>query len=249
MKENLVDRALWEDTYLAEVALPCRPRREMPSERCLMRELEQHAPVTPGARVLEVGCAPGRWMVFYAERFGANVEGVEYAEAAAALTERNLDACGVTGRVHHTDFETFHAPRRYDLVLSLGFVEHFQDPEAVFRRHAELIAPGGRVAVGFPNFHGLNRLLQKWFDPEWLALHNLEAVRGDVFLAAAPAVGLSLRSDRYLGSFDPDMISTRKRGRPLLAPFWHLRHRGLGDGVNARWLSSYRLLVFERSAA
>jgi len=246
---EFASEAFWEDTYLGDVVLPCRVRSEMPIERCLMRELERYAAVTRGAHVLEVGCAPGRWMVFYAERFGANVDGVEYAEGAAALTERNLEACGVAGQVHHADFWEFRAPERYDLVLSLGFIEHFENPEAAFRRHAELIAPGGRLALGVPNFRGVTRVLQKWFDPAWLTLHNPAAVRGDIFLASAPALGLSLLTDRYLGGFDPDMISTRKRGRPFLAPFWHLRHRGLGDRLNASWLSSYRLLVFERSAA
>jgi 2-polyprenyl-3-methyl-5-hydroxy-6-metoxy-1,4-benzoquinol methylase len=245
---SLTSKAFWEETYLAEVVLPCRVRRDMPTERALAQALEQEATVEPGAHLLEVGCAPGRWMVFYAERFGAHVEGIEYAEGAAALTERNLAACGVEGRVHRADFWDFQSARTYDLVLSLGFIEHFSNPEEVFRRHAAFVAQRGLLALGVPNFRGVTAFLQRLFDPTWLALHNLEAVHGDVFLAAARELRLALRADRFLGGFDPDMISTRKRGRPVLAPFWHLRHRGFGDRLNAAWLSAYRLMVFERTA-
>lgn len=248
-RSALATPAFWADTYLSAYELPYRPSNDVPFERCLMRELASVGPARPGDRLLELGCAPGRWMVWYAERFGAAVEGVEYTQFGAEQTRANLAACGVGGAVHQVDFWDFEPPVRYDLVLSLGFIEHFLDLEGAFRRHVDLLAPGGRLVLSVPNFQGVNRLLARFCDSDWLALHNLEAMGHRPYLGRAERAGVRPLSMRYVGGFDPDMISVRKRGRKLVAPFWHLRHRGLGDHLNASWLSTFLLMVFERPVA
>lgn len=247
-EEALATARFWEETYLSAYEPPYRPSPEIPFERALMRELAQDAPAHSGERLLELGCAPGRWMVFYAERFGAEVEGVEYTDFGAEQTRANLAACNVAGIVHHVDFWKFTPARPYDLVLSLGFIEHFVEVDDAFARHAALLAPGGRLVLSVPNFQGVNRYLQRVFDADWLALHNLEAIGHQPYAGRAAAAGLTIESMRYIGGFDPDMISVRKRGRKFLAPFWHLRRHGIGDRLNAWWLSSFLLMVFERPA-
>jgi SAM-dependent methyltransferase len=239
----------WADTYLAAYELPYRVSEDVPFERSLIRELAADAPVARGDRLLELGCAPGRWLVWYAERFGADVEGVEYTPFGADQTRANLAACGVEGTVHEVDFWDFEPAERYDVVLSLGFIEHFGNVEGAFRRHVDLVAPGGRLVLTVPNFQGVNRRLAKFCDPDWLALHNLDAIGDRPYLGRAERAGVQVRSMRYVGGFDPDMISVRKRGRKLLAPIWHARHRRIGDRLNAWWLSTFLLMVFERPVA
>lgn len=243
---RLTTASFWEDVYLRECAPPTRPSPSSPVERSLMEALTADAAVRPGQRVLEVGCAPGRWMVFYAERFGAAVEGIEYSAAAARLTRENLRACAVEGVVHHADFWDFAPEQPYDLVVSVGFIEHFADVAGTFDRHVALVAPGGRLVVAVPNFQGINRILQRWFDADWLALHNMAAMGHDTYVRRARELDVATVAARYVGGFDPDIISVRRRGRKVLAPFWHLRRRGLGDSVNASWLSSFLFTVFER---
>lgn len=243
---DLTTKAFWEEIYLAPIDLPARPSVEVPFERCLMRAFDCHAPVRPGQRLLEIGCAPGRWLVFFAERFGAAVEGLEYTELGARQTEENLRVCHVHGTVHHADFWSFEPDAAYDFVLSLGFIEHFDDVDAAFARHVPFIAPGGRLVLTVPNFQGLNVMLQRWCDPDWLALHNRDAMGHAGYVRRAAANGLEVERTCYVGGFDPDIISVRRRGRRLIAPFWHLRHHGVGDHVNGPWLSSFLLMVFER---
>jgi glycosyltransferase involved in cell wall biosynthesis/SAM-dependent methyltransferase len=246
-EEGLATKAFWEDTYLADGAISSRPSTSSPFERSLMQALEKHAPAERGSRLLDIGCAPGKWMAFYAERFASSVEGIEYTERGAALTEAALGACGVNAVVHRADFWDFEADASYDLVLSLGFIEHWNDVEAAFARHVALTKPGGRIVVGMPNYQGVNRLLQRWFDRDWLDLHNLEAMGHRRYLEQAAREGVEPVTVSYIGGFDPDVISTRRRGRRLLGPIWRLRHRGLGDDLNGWWLSSYLLMVFRRS--
>jgi SAM-dependent methyltransferase len=246
---NLVDRSFWDEEFLGKLELPARPDPDMAFERCLGEALAEHAPAAPGQTVLEIGCAPGRWLVYFAERFGARVEGIEYGERGARLTRANLASAGIDGDVHECDF--FEAPvREADVVLSLGFIEHFDDLDAVFRRHLDFLAPGGRLAIGVPNFKGFNRLLQRWGDPAHLRLHNLRAMRPALYRELADRHGVEVEWQGHLGGFDPIII---KPGRPgsrlvtLVEGRW--RRLRLADRVNHPWLSSYLLTVLRSRGA
>lgn len=189
-------------------------------------------------------------MVLYAERFGASVEGLEYTEFGTSQTEENLRACGVDGTVHHGDFWKFEPDQLYDLVLSLGFIEHFDDVEAAFARHLGLVRPGGRLALEVPNYQGLNRLLQRWCDPDWLKLHNMDAMGHRRYLGLAAQHGLERPSVRYFGGLDPAIISVRRRGRYPIGALQRLREWGvLPDWLNSRWTSIGLLMVMRRPAS
>jgi SAM-dependent methyltransferase len=244
---NLADVGFWEDEYLSDVVLPARPDMTMPFERCVARDLVRYAPVETGASVLEIGCAPAKWLVFYAEQFGAKVSGVENSAKGAELSRANLAAAGLSGTIHHADFFTFE-PKPFDLVLSLGFIEHFDDLDRVFARHLQFLALRGRLVVGVPNLRGLNRILQQSSDPAHLRLHNLEAMRPALYRRLAAEHGLEVEHLGYLGGFDPVVIKLSRRS--LVSPIVLLeslyRRLGVADRIDHRWLSSYLLTVFRR---
>jgi len=245
---NLADEEFWAEDYLAGVELPARPDPTIAFERCLAAALERFAPVTAGAHVIEFGCAPAKWLVFYAERFGAQVSGIEYTEHGVALSRANLAATAIRGAIHHADVFTL-APAEHDLVLSLGFIEHFTDLEGAFARHVEFLAPRGLLVVGVPNYVGLLGAVQRWTDPAHLALHNLAAMQPDLYARLAERHGLIVRSQRHLGGPDPVIIRLgRRRGRLVTSPLGIVRRPRAMDRVNHRWLSSYLLTVLQRPA-
>ncbi len=244
---NLANLGFWEDEYFSGVVLPARPDMTMPFERCVARDLARYAPVESGARVLEIGCAPAKWLVFYAEQFGAKVTGVENSAKGAELSRANLVAAKVNGTIHHADFFAFE-PEPFDLVLSLGFIEHFDELDSVFARHLEFLAPRGRLAVGVPNLRGLNRILQQSCDPAHLRLHNLEAMRPALYRRLAAEHGLEIERLGYLGGFDPVVIKLGRRSPASAIVLLEALYRRLGiaDRIDHRWLSSYLLTVFRR---
>jgi SAM-dependent methyltransferase len=248
--ENLASVEFWEEDYLRNIELPARPDPEFPFERSLMETLGELAPVGAGGRVLEVGCAPGRWLLWYAERFGALVSGVEYSGKGAAFTRENLAMAGVTGDIREADFFASHLDLGfYDVVLSLGFIEHFDSLAEVLARHASLVAPGGKLVVGVPNFRGLIGFLQGWGDPEYLALHNAEAMDPRTYERALEESEMSLDVTRYIGGPDPSMLRIRRRSAHVIVlPLTILRRARLTDRLNSRGLSSYLVMVFSRHA-
>jgi SAM-dependent methyltransferase len=245
--KRLVEPRFWDDEYIwADARPPLRPDPELPFDRVLMRALAEWAQPRPGEHVLEIGCAPGKWLVHLAERHGARVEGIEYTAKGAAFTRANFAACDVDGVVHEADFFDF-PPTERDLVLSLGFIEHFDDLPDVFARHVAFVRPGGRLVLGVPNFRGLNRLLQRRADPGYLALHNLEAMRPELWRRLATENGLAVETARHIGG--PDPVIVRLRGAAVTAVALieaRFRRLAITERLDHPWFSPYLFMVFRR---
>lgn len=243
---NLADESFWEEEYLGGTRLPCRPDPAMPFERILAEALVAHAPVPAGADVLEIGCAPGKWLLFYAERFGARPAGIEYTKLGVSLTRRNLAAVGIDGEVVHGDFFTI-SPRSADLLLSLGFIEHFDDPEEAFSRHLAFLRPGGTLVLGVPNFRGVLGTVQRWTDPKHLALHNRAAMMPELYRRLADQHSLTVTWQGYLDGLDPAILKLGRRSAlPAIMALEQMHRRGISQAWRRPRLSAYLLTVLRR---
>lgn len=78
----------------------------------------------------------------------------------------------------------------YDFVCSFGLVEHFTDLESILRAHTKFMRAGGTLFITLPNFRGVNGLLQKFFDPANLAIHNLAVMDLGVLSSCLINVGM-----------------------------------------------------------
>src|SRR5687768_8189728 len=102
--------------------------------------LTRHLPPLRGARVLEIGSAPGDVLVDFAQRLGMVPFGVEYSEEGAEVNRRLFEAHGLNpDHVIHADLFSEEFQNRYrgafDVVYSGGFIEHFSDPKDVIDKH------------------------------------------------------------------------------------------------------------------
>lgn len=252
---NRTEKEFWETEYYWGSAEQERDDPMQPADRSLAAALERHAAASPGERVLEIGCAPAKWLALYARRFGAEVSGIEYSSKGVAVSRETLAAAGVAGDIIEADFFAVD-PRPYDLVLSFGFLEHFDDLDAVFARHVDFVRPGGRLVVQVPNFRGLNGAVQSLADPAYLALHNTAAMSRDALQRLAAGHGLRPLHLGYLGGFDPSLLRLGQGG-----PRWHprraipaavalaghrLRRLAAAERADHRLWSTYLMGVWER---
>ena len=95
-----------------------------------------------GKSVLEVGCG-GAVASCHLAKSGARITAMDRSEAALALARRNFAKAGVRARAVVGDAEAIPGRGGYDLVMSFGLLEHFDDPSPAMREMARVLRPGG----------------------------------------------------------------------------------------------------------
>lgn len=139
--------------------------------------------IPPGGTCIELGGFPGYFSIFFKKYCGLSPTLIDFyfdEDIFFKLIKLNGLSNSDIRCVQHDVLS--HTPsERYDLVCSFGLVEHFTDLKAILDAHIKYMKPGATLLVSLPNFLGVNGLLQKIFDPENLAIHNLK-VMDTVFL-------------------------------------------------------------------
>lgn len=176
VETRLTDEEFWEEHWVSQ-KIPARINRLASFDRCLSRVFTRFLADGRGKKLIEIGAAPGRWLIFFRERFGYEVDGIEYLPSACRKTEENLAACGTDGKIFQQDFFHNDLPQHsYDVVLSIGFIEHFTDQDTVVGGHVALLKPGGLLVLIVPNLRGLHGVVERLTDRETLAAHNQEVM-------------------------------------------------------------------------
>lgn len=168
----------------------------------------------PKLRAVEVGSAPGRFMLQLAERFHCDPFGVENSERGVALNRRLFADHGIDpDQVIDADFlsDDFAERHRgsFDVVLSRGFIEHFTDVDTIVARHVDLLKPGGLLVVSIPSLRGLNGRLAEVFNPGILGVHNLDIMTPEAFAELFEGRGLDTSHCGPFGAFTFQLFNTR----------------------------------------
>lgn len=110
--------------------------------------LDAFPPWKGGGRLLDVGCASGKFLRQMRE-VGWRVTGIELDEAAAARART------VTPDIHVGDPALLTlADGAFDVITAFHVVEHLPDPLGALRNMMRWLAPGGVIVVEVPNTVG-----------------------------------------------------------------------------------------------
>lgn len=255
-KQNeLTEVKFWED-YWANCKLPSTVDYAFSFERCLANELRRNLSGCKGD-VLEVGCAPGKWLAFAAKELGLKPSGIEYTKAGMAATVKNLQKLNIEyGAVWEGDFFKLKPSGHFDVVMSFGFIEHFDNVDEVVGIHLKWLKPGGALVMGVPNFLGVYRPIQSVLDSSVLEKHNTEIMSLEYFRGLAVKHGLEIKFLDYIGSFEPalPMFKEGKKNalqsivKAFLGFMRRIRRIRATDSINSRLFSSYILAIYQRKA-
>jgi 2-polyprenyl-3-methyl-5-hydroxy-6-metoxy-1,4-benzoquinol methylase len=199
----------WDQLWSHEIRLRL-PSPWLISTRNLQKVVLPH--VRPGDRFLEIGCAPGKLLSWVAAELKAEVAGLDYSARGLSTAKRLFAALQLKADFRCEDLRTTtFAPASFDVVLSVGVIEHFDDPRPIVQDHLRLVKPGGIALITVPDYRGVYGVLQRYFDAENLLCHNLNIMTCEALAALGRLDGVSSVRTYRAGRFSPWQISLSKR--------------------------------------
>ncbi|HEX4130216.1 MAG TPA: methyltransferase domain-containing protein [Pirellulales bacterium] len=116
----------------------------------LVEAMIERAGIERGQRVLDVGCGMGGSSIHLARAAGCDVTGITLSPVQRVWAATTARWQRVSGQVRflRADAEKIEFPAAsFDVVWSIECTEHLFDKPRFFRRAAEWLKPGGRMAI------------------------------------------------------------------------------------------------------
>ncbi len=256
---TLTDQSFWDD-YWDNLSLPRECIRQPRSFylNAILDVFDGYLPRVPGLSVVELGGAPGQYLAYMHKNLGYRVTCVDYSATGCQKTAENFRLLGIPGEVIQADiFADDTALPQFDVVYSLGLIEHFADRAPVVERHVRLLKRGGYLVLGVPNFRGVNGWFMRSLGPEVYAAHDIEAMDLNGWRAFEERLNLETVFKAYVGGFEPSIFTRREEKRlGNLVPYLIAvglsrvlhRHFGFLRRFNSPNLSGYAMAVYRSSA-
>lgn len=134
----------------------------------------------PGARILDVGCGPGRHAVEFAKA-GLAVTGVDVSDRFLQIAARAARAAQVGAAFFECDARQMPFEDEFDAVVSLcqgGFGLMDEGDSLILRRMAEAAKPGAPVVLtAFNAYFSVRRHTQAYFDADAGVAHEKSLVK------------------------------------------------------------------------
>lgn len=203
-------------------------------ELVIARNLEEVIVKFKPQSILEIGCGNSFWLVYLNKKYGVRVAGLDYSEEGCDLVRKRLIAANVEGVIFCDDFfnENLNVVGKYDLVLSLGVIEHFSNTLFALKNISKYVHEGGVLFTEIPNFHfSIYYFLCKIWQPNQLNKHNLFNLK--MLMKYYKQLNYVNVDGRYIGCFSLDLIPWNLEPRfPLLSIRLYYRLRKLTKGID-----------------
>ncbi|MDQ2914200.1 MAG: class I SAM-dependent methyltransferase [Chloroflexota bacterium] len=256
MTNPLTDETFW-DEHWRDVRLPVEVREATatPHQNEILKIFKAFLPIGHNLAVLEVGGAPGQYLAYVVRSFGYTAHAIDSSAVGCRKLEENFRLLQLRVTVHHKDIlrDDLWDMAPFDVVYSLGLVEHFTDPLPVVIKHVELTKPGGTIVIGMPNFLGVNRWLLERFRPDVFKHHNLATMDLRAWSRFERQLPVQRLFSGYVGGWEPRMYASTGSPKPVSVSIGAAAR--LADHIpsfrrlNSKWWSGYVMVVYRRSEA
>jgi cyclopropane-fatty-acyl-phospholipid synthase len=212
--------------------------------------------IKEGERVLDVGCGWGRFPLWAAAKYGANVVGITLSPPQAEKARQRAEEAGVADRVDIRVMDYRDLPslgETFDAIASIGMVEHVGSGniDLYAQTLASLLNPGGRLLN-----HGIARLRhtdpeagdfsERYVFPDAAPLHlsrNLLALERAGFIVHhiedfRPDYAETLR--HWAQNLDDNLAEATRLAGEERVRVWRLYLRMARNGFESRFLNIYQ---------
>lgn len=151
--------------------------------------------------IIEIGGYPGRYLAYLSSKYKLKPYCLDFNSDISKVKESFKTMDVAEFETIQADFEKYKIEKQFDLVISLGFIEHFKNYEEILDKHASLLKENGTLMITVPNM----RYVRHWYglllDHENLKIHNLKCMKKKVFTDFAKRNNLELITCCYEGGF------------------------------------------------
>ncbi|MDH7506387.1 MAG: class I SAM-dependent methyltransferase [Candidatus Thermoplasmatota archaeon] len=121
----------------------------------LSKYINKHIKSDKKYTILEIGCGGSSYLPYLQKRYkNLKIFGLDKSMEGCKSTLFSLKKDTLLGGIVCGDI--FKSPfcNKFDIVFSVGLIEHFDEPKLVIEKHLELLKPGGLLICIIPNFIG-----------------------------------------------------------------------------------------------
>lgn len=198
--QTLTDRKYWEAYYNNSITSRDEIIR-ICSKYDEIFEILIKSCYNPPAKIIEIGAYPGRFLAYLSYKYSLKATALDFNSDRSKIIESFSSMGAVLEEIIQDDFLQYDPVRKYDIVLSNGFIEHFTNFNEVLDRHVKYLNPGGAMLIMIPN----KKYLRKWYgllvDYKNLKAHNLKCMSLDVFRDFAHRNNMIIKYLGYKGGF------------------------------------------------
>jgi SAM-dependent methyltransferase len=208
---NVTEHNRLQQTYYAGPAKENMVPRDSLYLRRHVDELMRFGPVSPGERVLEIGCGMGRYTLILAER-GVAVEGIDLSPALLAHFE-TFQRNRFQIPLHRGDVLDLPPALlgRFDAVVGLFVLHHLHDVPRCLQSLTRALRPGGRMVFLEPNPYNGLYYVQMMLKPRmtWQGDKGMLGMRRAPVFRAMESAGLGDLAMMRFGFFPPLLADHR----------------------------------------
>jgi cyclopropane-fatty-acyl-phospholipid synthase len=151
----------------------------------------------PGERLLDIGCGWGTLVIYAAQHYGVQAEGITVSIQQAELARERIKQAGLENSCHVDicDYRDLNKPGGYDKISSVGMAEHLGKTQlpTYFKKAWELLRPGGIFLNQGLGLHSTTRVILGRDFVLRYSLPDGDAIPIGTTLQAAEAAGFQVR--------------------------------------------------------
>lgn len=199
MSNELTDKAFWANYWESKKDVAFAVRKKHTFHKLLRKVITANKIRS----AIELGGFPGYYAIFLHKYFGLQTTVFDFyihkpvlkeVLKANQLNENDID-------VIEGDLFNYQPKLQYDLVLSCGLIEHFNDTKDIIARHLTFLKPGGTLFITLPNFTGANGWAQRKYDLSNYEKHNISSMNPQLLAGYCKELGLKDIEAYYYGKF------------------------------------------------
>lgn len=199
MNKELTNKEYWETYYKLDHA-----DRKHIVNVCSEYDLFWDKFITPDSNsksIIEIGGYPARFLAYLADKYKLKPTSLDFNSDASQI-ERTFAVMNVRDyKIIQADFTKYKPQLEYDYLISLGFIEHFENFNKILDKHVPFVKPGGKILVMIPNKRYFRKYYDYLCDYKNLKSHNLKSMHLKVFKDFAKRNHLKTDVLQYRGGF------------------------------------------------